>query len=225
MLCSTMSFTKKEASPELHAAHVASWKQQDMVRSGSVNAPFRTSCFNFECCLCVPVYPQVGSNKFGCFRLPVWRLHSAEICQVPIVYHLFLAISIISSAVSTTKASPPGVAIFVQTFWTVDQPPVAQNPAKNGIPRLVETRCRYTSNHPFIHLVAAKYHAFSVVQSPHGVPRRIPILSRCLCSRAWLPNGTSLRVMAQPWSCQKAGGWKSMILTYQMLDEKIVRTI
>ena len=60
----------------------ASWKRQDMVRSGSVNAPFRTSCFNFEYCLCVPVYPQVGSN---------YHTLDGEICQVPVVYHFLLA--------------------------------------------------------------------------------------------------------------------------------------
>ena len=82
MFDDVIGVTKKEASPELHAAHVASWKRQDMVRSGSVNAPFRTSCFNFEYCLCVPVYPQVGSN---------YHTLDGEICQVPVVYHFLLA--------------------------------------------------------------------------------------------------------------------------------------
>ena len=182
----------------------ASWKRQDMVRSGSVNAPFRTSCFNFEYCLCVPVYPQVGSN---------YHTLDGEICQVPVVYHFLLAKK--TSFPQLFPQRKHHLLVLLSLFKHSGRLITEWLKIRQfGVPRLVETRCRYTSNPPLIHLVADKYHAFFVVQSPHGVPRRIP---GCPCRHISESHGTT-QELPKSW-------WKSMILTYQMLDEQIVRTI
>ena len=115
MLCSTMSLgSPKRKHPQNSTQHTLR-HGNDKIWSAVAQSMHRLG-----------LHVSILSTVFVCLSIHKLAQTSSvgEICQVPIVYHLFLAISIISSAVSTTKASPPGVAIFVQTFWTVDQHPV-----------------------------------------------------------------------------------------------------